>query len=490
MIFKKNSALLIGLLLWSISFLQGCATPSTTTTDSISITSSDVFYSGVGINGSAQAVISFFYDASKGTIKKLTVNNIYFGVFDLETQTEIPAIIKVNIDGTFEHKAGIKGRVDAKGKIYGELVRISQSFCVPSKFIYWTATPMNYALFNEPYNTDISDINQLVQILIHENPMARYHAINSIGKKHDTNSINGLIEALKSVNPDVRWNAARLLGDIKESSGVESLINVLNDENPDVRWNAARSLGQFQNKAIIAPLLNHINDENEIVRWYAAESLANIDDSRIDNLFMGSLKNNNVEIIVAARKYFFHRNTDDADNLLVDALNKRDSDMGVGMAADFLNSGNAKLKKAAEDWLRSKGYQVRWKQDSHKEVNANKKEITDPIVNGEESRISGIIVSVSNDVGVKGDNRLWKSIEVRQTSGEPIRQKFNLYVKIYRNNQEIYDGPDMSKVVTEQIEDLEKIVAANIKEGAKVDFLLRHGDGWGDYYIPLINISD
>jgi len=229
-----------------------------------------------------------------------------------------------------------------------------------------------------------------------------------------------------------------------------------------------KALTLFGDRSLQSLTIALYNDDSD-VRQYAVYVLGETRDDRAVELLIGALKDYSSNV---------RKNS-------AEALGK----MGDARAVEPLIAALNDMKWEV-CWEAAKALRNLTGKDFGEKVHEHKSIVTDALMNGDGVRISGTVVSVSNDSGVQGDNRTWKSIEVIQKSGETISPKFNSYVKIYRNNQPIYDGPNMRKSVMEQIQDLERIVAANLKSGVKVDFLLRNGDGWGNNYVPLINISD
>jgi len=144
------------------------------------------------------------------------------------------------------------------------------------------------------------------------------------------------------------------LGKIGEPA-VEPLLNALNDKKAFVREACVFGLGYTGSSNAVESLITLTADKDENIRWLAAEALSRIADARATQYLMEALKKPNWEVITAAHLFFIRCGVEGSEPTLIKALNKRGTPM---VALNFLNSGNAQLKTAAEAWARSHGYRT------------------------------------------------------------------------------------------------------------------------------------
>ena len=95
------------------------------------------------------------------------------------------------------------------------------------------------------------------------------------------------------------------------------------------------------------------------VRWGAGEALGDINDPRVTTLLLNAFNGHNIPVIAAAHRFFMRRldpaSPDVASvDVLIEALQVGDA----GMANNFLNSGNARLQQAGEEWGRGHGFMI------------------------------------------------------------------------------------------------------------------------------------
>ena len=141
-----------------------------------------------------------------------------------------------------------------------------------------------------------------------------------------------------------------------QEADVIGLINSLKDKNEEVRSKAAEALLETGDAHAVKPLIAALKDEDAGVRWSTAGALGKIKDTRAVDVLLSVLKDRNSEIIAGAYAFFIRRGNPDAEDLLIEALN-RDGD--IVMAEDFLNCGNSKLEEAAILWAKEHDYNLR-----------------------------------------------------------------------------------------------------------------------------------
>ncbi|NVM21381.1 MAG: HEAT repeat domain-containing protein [Desulfobacterales bacterium] len=125
-------------------------------------------------------------------------------------------------------------------------------------------------------------VENLIAELKGEDPIARRHAVRSLGEIRDPRSVGPLIVALNDADLLIQRHAVEALGKIKDPRAVEPLMAILDDENgpSHVRMAAADALGRFREPIAVQSLIFALYDENWNVRSRAAKALGTIKDPR------------------------------------------------------------------------------------------------------------------------------------------------------------------------------------------------------------------
>jgi HEAT repeat protein len=184
----------------------------------------------------------------------------------------------------------------------------------------------------------------------------RRSSVVALGQIKDVHAVEPLIAALIDENASVRKSAALALGEIKDTRAVEPLIAALKDEDADARGSAAIALGEINDARAVEPLIAVFKDKDLFVRRSSAVALGEIKDVRAVNALLTILKDKRVDIIAVSYVFFIRRGEPGTEDILIEALNKFGD---PGMAEDFLNCGNCKLKEAASLWAKKNGYTLR-----------------------------------------------------------------------------------------------------------------------------------
>jgi HEAT repeat protein len=180
--------------------------------------------------------------------------------------------------------------------------------------------------------------------------------------------VNELIRELKDPDPHVRAEAAGRWAR-QDARVVDPLIESLKrDPDSEVRGKAASALGTIHDPRAIGPLVAAaLNDTDSQIRIYAAAALQEWRYiPRATGALIPALSKHDTAVIAGAYRFFIERGEAGSEDALIEALNKRDSmlrkehasnakqrpasDETKKMAEEFLNSGNPKLKHAAEFW--------------------------------------------------------------------------------------------------------------------------------------------
>jgi HEAT repeat protein len=258
-------------------------------------------------------------------------------------------------------------------------------------------------------------VESLVARLGDEHQDVRAAAANALGIIKDLRAVLPLIAALGDDAPFVRFNAARALGEIKNPLAVSPLVASFKEDNvSEVRWGAAHALGEIRDARAVRPLADNVAiqdsrtmgpftdvlDVRESLRaiehslavvikgmhWSiqleAIRSLGKIGEEALPSLISTMLNHqdlefrkeaaekimdikgvqfvidvlkddNSLEVIREVHGYVIAVGECDTEDVLIGALNAYGE---INMARDFLGSKNLKLEKAAETWMKSKGY--------------------------------------------------------------------------------------------------------------------------------------
>jgi len=175
-----------------------------------------------------------------------------------------------------------------------------------------------------------------------------------------------LLAAVNDPGRDIPWRAVDALGEIRDQRAVPTLIATLDNHHPvasgqllvvpgmSAADKAGEALGKIGPPAV-DPLIAALGDSEAEVRKRAASALTNINDRRAAGVLQRAFRQRDMIVIAGAHLFFMKKGDPTSLNVLIEALNLR----GVGdvkMVDDFLNSGNARLEKAGEDWAKSHQY--------------------------------------------------------------------------------------------------------------------------------------
>jgi len=115
------------------------------------------------------------------------------------------------------------------------------------------------------------------------------------------------------------------------------------------------ALAVINDKAAVQPLIAAMNDPDADVRHCAVNALTRCDHPAAIDVLLAALRCQNLEVVAESYHFLIKRGEPDSEDLLIGALHKTAS---KHMAAAFLNSGNRKLKQAAQDWAGVNGYRI------------------------------------------------------------------------------------------------------------------------------------
>jgi HEAT repeat protein len=196
-------------------------------------------------------------------------------------------------------------------------------------------------------------VDALIAEVRDPNSGVRSGAVQILGKIKDPRAVESLVEVLQV--KDLQWNAAYALGEIRDPRAVDGLIACLQNKDAEFREAVASALGEIKDPRADAALIAALKDPEVKVLHAAANALGQINDPQADSILLTALREHNAEIIAGADNFFIRRGEPGSEDALIDALNKTGDHY---MAADFLNSGNEKLSKAANEWASTHNYQI------------------------------------------------------------------------------------------------------------------------------------
>ncbi|MCX7708506.1 MAG: HEAT repeat domain-containing protein [Clostridia bacterium] len=232
----------------------------------------------------------------------------------------------------------------------------------------------------------VPSIEPLKALLKEESPEIRKCALYGLACLKDQDSAAAIIPMLKNSDMGVRKFAAFSLGCIQEPASIKPLIDAMCEENSETRSAGTQAVFRFGSAATkqlelklkepslqtyakieIIQALSEIGDRasqdsltailkdpDEAVRKSAANALAKMDETAREYL-ISLLNSRNMEIIAHIYSYYIQIGVEGSENLLIQALEHY---ADKEMAMDYLNSENDKLKNAAIQWAKRRGYYI------------------------------------------------------------------------------------------------------------------------------------
>ena len=174
----------------------------------------------------------------------------------------------------------------------------------------------------------------------------RLTAACALARLHDPRAIEPLIESL----PHARSDASAALVELGKAA-VPRLIEAVRAASPS----ASRALVDIGEPAV-GPLIEVLrNDEAKSARLTAASTLADMDDTRGNAALTDALQAGELIFVAASYRFLIRQGTPGTEKQLIGALERYGK---LDMAQDFISSGNAELKAAAEAWARKKNYLI------------------------------------------------------------------------------------------------------------------------------------
>jgi HEAT repeat protein len=171
-------------------------------------------------------------------------------------------------------------------------------------------------------------------------------AASALAHMHDARAADLLIEALPYAAPKASASLIELGG-----AALDPLVNALH--RADIREPVSRILASMGSMAV-EPLIRLLHgDYDKYARLAAATTLGEIDDPRAAQTLRELLKVPNLELVAAVYRFLIRQGNPGTEEQLIAALHTYGS---PAMAEDFLLSGSAALKTAAENWASETGF--------------------------------------------------------------------------------------------------------------------------------------
>ena len=203
--------------------------------------------------------------------------------------------------------------------------------------------------------------------------------LNQLGVK-DPRGLAPLMAGLKDKENWVRQQAARALGDYQDLKAVEPLLAALEDKDKQVRAAVATALGKLGDSRAVGPLVKHLTDwpanpetatslkklgwepktnEEKVYFWAASRQRQALKDNwpTVKPVLWRDLEGKNAARVENSLRTFVFVGNDEVIPGLIAWLGKKGNET---TAVILLNCGNARLKKAAEDWAKQRGYLIFW----------------------------------------------------------------------------------------------------------------------------------
>lgn len=265
--------------------------------------------------------------------------------------------------------------IEALGKIQGAgaLKRLLQA--LQRDKTRWRA---KQALQCIPVEAMASD---LVPLLHGDDRLLQWKAAELLVKVRQPEAVEFLLKQLKDGYPGSRERAAEMLGGVRTTRvirclisalaggeigpsvsealvkigtpAVQPLIRALGSPDRSTRWWAAEALGKIGDPRAVPALIRATRDQ--FTRHSAAEALGNMQDPRATKALKQALKHGDVEVIVAAHRFFVRQGWRGTQKLLIKALKAKTRDYDSAMADAFINSGDRQLAAAGRWWDRRHG---------------------------------------------------------------------------------------------------------------------------------------
>jgi len=202
------------------------------------------------------------------------------------------------------------------------------------------------------------EIDVFIKQLKSSKSTTRLSAAKELGKRKDSRAVNPLVSVLKS---DKKWEVRLAAEDALVGIGspsVEPLVQILKEEKDCfARRRAARALRELKDTCDPRTLKHAAQKDTDcFVRRVAARALGEVHDPVAAEFLDDAMTKKNLEIISAAYAYYIRKGEAGTEDILIEAL--WEGCYEKKMVFDFAHSSNEKLKQAADEIAKKRGYTI------------------------------------------------------------------------------------------------------------------------------------
>ena len=185
-------------------------------------------------------------------------------------------------------------------------------------------------------------------------------AAQALGRIGDPRAADALIVLMEHPRTAfwVRHAAITALGKVKNPCAVEPLIALIGQRGGPIRGEgllgqAIIALGEIGDPAAVDMLIGLLEQEpapsDQVV---IGRALANIDDDRARDRLLRAFEKRRPHVITGGFAFFVAWGAEDSERVLIETLEGLNWPLGDFSAAVCLQSGNEKLRRAAQAWVR------------------------------------------------------------------------------------------------------------------------------------------
>ncbi len=191
-------------------------------------------------------------------------------------------------------------------------------------------------------------IEPLMSLLKDENPMLREKAVKALKKINSSQAVLPVIAALNDSDMKVRDASVQALGVFKDTRAVEPLISLFKiEKRRSIKKNAALALSIINDPVAVGVLINALDDKR-YDSDYLALALTKFKTPQAEDALSQLFQKSDWEAIEGAHNYYIAKYAPGNEKKIIKALKKTNS---PSMAHTMKRSGNAMLRKAAEEWI-------------------------------------------------------------------------------------------------------------------------------------------
>ena len=196
-------------------------------------------------------------------------------------------------------------------------------------------------------------VDPVIILLGHKDGDVRKNALTALGVLGDDRAIGPVCGRLG--DPDAGEGAAEILCKFDPDRTVAQVAEVLRSGDAHARQHAAMALNTLTHQQATKLAIAALRDEDDMVRMHAAKALQQKKEKEAAQALTDAFERGDLAVALGAPLFFILRGEAGSEDRLIEALDRYGD---VIMCTLFLNSGNRKLEKAAENWSFSHGFRV------------------------------------------------------------------------------------------------------------------------------------